>query len=158
MTDAATQEELVLLASRLDDLAAQLARVDRDVQEVSAAASLDSRPGEAPSAQALSEQAYDSVVEWMNDYYLPTFVRPIGGEIRWCSEWRLHAEAVVRFEAMWRSWEALRLEGDLGMSTWLVNHLDPNATLLLSRAGPFAQCTPQRHSGSQSEPVTATQA
>lgn len=145
MTDAAMQEELVRLARRLDDLTAQLARVERDVQEVSAAASLDSRVGEAPTAQAPSEQVYDPVEEWVDDYYLPTFVRAVGGDIRWCREWKQHAEAVVRFEAMWRSWQVLRLEGGLGMSTWLINHLDPNAAMLLSRTGPFAQCTPDRH-------------
>jgi hypothetical protein len=146
MTDAATQEELVRLSGRLDDLTAQLARVERDVQDLSASASLGGLTGSAPSGQALSEQVYDSVDEWVHDYYLPTFVRPIGGEIRWCAEWQRHQEAVVRFEAMWRSWEALRLDGGIGMSTWLINHLDPNAAMLLSRTGPFAQCTPDRHS------------
>ncbi len=158
MSDVATQEELVRLAGRVDDLTAQLARVERDVQEISAAASLGGLPGDEPSGQALSEQVYDSVEDWVYDYYLPTFVRPVGGEIRWCTEWQQHAEAIVRLEAMWRSWEALRTEGNLGMSTWLINHLDPSAAVLLGRAGPFAQCTPQRHSGAQSEPVTATQA
>lgn len=145
MSAPATQEDLVRLAGRLDDLTAQLARVERDVQDVSAAASLDSRPSEAPTAQAPTEQIYNSVEDWVDDYYLPTFVRPIGGEIRWCTEWQQHAEAVVRFEAMWRSWEVLRLEGGLSMSMWLVNHLDPNLIALLSRMGPFAQCTPDRH-------------
>lgn len=148
MTDAAMQEEFVRLAGRIDDLTAKLARVERDVQDVTAVASLSGPSGGALDGPARPEQVCDSVEQWVHDYYLPTFVRPIGGEIRWCTEWQQHAEAVVRFEAMWRSWAVLRLEGGLGMSTWLINHLDPSAAVLQSRTGPFAQCNPHRHIGS----------
>jgi hypothetical protein len=146
MSDAVTQEVLGRLLGRVDDLTAQLLRLEADVQDIEAATSLGSAATAAPSDSTPSEQVYNSVEDWVHDYYLRTFVRPIGGEIRWCTEWQQHAEAVVRFEGMWRSWEALRLERDLGMSTWLVNHLDPNAPMLHGRTGPFAQCTPARHS------------
>lgn len=154
MSDIATQKELFRLAGRVDDLTADLARVERDVQDLGASATVlcDGRNG-AACAVTLSDQIYDSVEEWVAGYYLPTFVRPVGGEIRWCSEWGSHAEAVVRFEAMWRSWEVLRQEGGLGMSSWLIHHLDPNVAGLLCRTGPFAQCTPDRHF--QAEPAVS---
>jgi hypothetical protein len=74
-----------------------------------------------------------------------TFGRPIGGEIRWCAQWREHAEAIGRLEALWRSWEALRLDPGMCMATWLTNYLDPQLAVLLGRGGPFAQCNVDRH-------------
>ena len=88
---------------------------------------------------------YETLDEWVNDYFLPTFKRPIGGEIRWCNQWQQHAEAITRLEALWRSWEHLRLDPALGMATWLTNHLDPQLAALHGRSGTFAQCQPFRH-------------
>jgi hypothetical protein len=78
-------------------------------------------------------------------YFLPTFVRATGGEFRWCSEWAQHAEAVTRLESLWRAWEVLRLDPGVGMSTWLVGHLDPQLSVLTGRGGPFAACSVDRH-------------
>ena len=46
----------------------------------------------------------------MTGYFLPMFRRPLGGEFRWCPQWWAHPEAVSRLTALWRSWEAFRLE------------------------------------------------
>jgi hypothetical protein len=88
---------------------------------------------------------YETLDEWVDGYFLPTFKRPIGGEIRWCNEWQQHAEAITRLEALWRSWEHLRLDPALGMAAWLTSHLDPQLVALHSRGGTFAQCQPDRH-------------
>jgi len=56
-----------------------------------------------------------------------------------------HAEALTRLEALWRSWETLRLDPNLGIATWLTNYLDPQLAALTSRIGTFAQCTQERH-------------
>ena len=84
------------------------------------------------------------------------FARPVGGEIRWCSHWAEHPEALTRLEALWRAWETLRLDPNLGIATWLTNYLDPQLVALTSRAGTFAQCTPDRHAGTAPLPTAAT--
>jgi hypothetical protein len=61
------------------------------------------------------------------------------------SQWVEHAEAVLRLEALWRSWETLRLDPNLGMATWLTNFLDPQLAALTAPQGTFAKCSPDRH-------------
>ncbi len=109
------------------------------------------------SAQAISEDATDgkqdsppqpmcrSVEEWVIRQFLPTFRRRLGGEYRWCREWRRHAEAIIRLTALWHSWEALRLQPGTGMATWLRDHLDHQLPVLLGRTGPFAHCSEEEH-------------
>ena len=92
----------------------------------------------------------------MDEYFTVVFARPVGGEIRWCSHWSEHPEALTRLEALWRAWETLRLDPNLGIATWLTNYLDPQLVALTSRAGTFAQCTPDRHAGTAPLPTAPT--
>jgi hypothetical protein len=143
------------LAARVDELAAGVARLTADLEDLSAAVlpdeftvpdddgPADSRHGDRETS--VINPVYGSLEDWVERYFMPTFHRPIGGEIRWCAHWQKHAESITRFEALWRSWETLRLEPNLGMATWLTNFLDPQLAALLGRSGPFAQCTPERH-------------
>ena len=150
-TDPDDQVDLVHLSLRVDELAAGLTRLAADVEDLTTALlpadftlpddDPPPAPGSSPTA-SVSEPAYARLEDWVEQYFLPTFRRPIGGEIRWCDEWREHAEAVTRLEALWRSWEVLRLDPNLGIATWLTTYLDPLLVVLLSRAGPFAHCSP----------------
>jgi hypothetical protein len=144
------------LALRVDDLAAGLAQLAADVEDLSAAllpADLTFPDDDPPpdhahppgQGQPVPQPVYERLEDWVDQYFLPTFRRPIGGEIRWCAHWQDHAEAITRLEALWRSWEALRLDPNLGIATWLTTYLDPLLAVLLGRSGPFAQCTPERH-------------
>lgn len=154
---ATNDVDVVHLTLRIDELAAGLAQLASDVEDLNVAllpsdlapSDLDSisSPSRAPSPEsdAASEPAYTRLDDWVEQYFLPTFRRPIGGELRWCAQWQEHAEAITRLEALWRSWETLRLDPNLGIATWLTNYLDPLLAVLLSRSGPFAQCTPDRH-------------
>jgi hypothetical protein len=74
---------------------------------------------------------------------------------RWCAQWCSHTEALVRLEALWKAWEVLRLDPGTGASTWLRDHADPAMHTLTSPAGPFARCTPVRHTAPPAL-VTAT--
>jgi hypothetical protein len=98
-----------------------------------------------PSSGDATAPGYAQLEDWVEMYFLPTFQRPFGGELRWCTVWKEHAEAIVRLQALWRSWEALRVEPRLGMITWLTSYLGPQLDALLARSGPFAQCTLDRH-------------
>lgn len=47
----------------------------------------------------------------------------------------------MRLDALWRSWEALRLDPALGISVWLRDHADHHLAVLMSSDGPFAKAT-----------------
>lgn len=139
MSDVETIERL---QHQVAELRAEVNGLTTELTDL-AAAMATGIPGS--SASGAGELRYATLEAWVNEYFLPTFKRPIGGEIRWCNEWLQHAEAITRLEALWRSWEHLRLDPALGMATWLANHLDPQLTALHSRSGTFAQCQPDRH-------------
>lgn len=130
------------LAVRVAELEVRVAQLSNELEDVTALAT-----GEAASGVSAPAPRYETLDEWVREYFAPTFGRPIGGEIRWCAQWREHAEAIGRLEALWRSWEALRLDPAMGMATWLTNYLDPQLAVLLGRGGPFNQCSSDRHEG-----------
>ena len=140
-------DDVTRLTARLDELDAALARLTTDLADLTAAV--------APVAPSDSEDtwpggdvpppAFESLATWVEDYFAVVFTRSIGGEIRWCPQWRDHPEAVTRLEALWRSWETLRLDPNLGIATWLTTFLDPQLAALTGRSGPFAQCAADRH-------------
>lgn len=137
-------------ARRLDEIDALLQRIAKDVEDL---ASLRQPPGgglDAGSASnseaGPSDPVFPSADRWVADYLLEVFQRSYGGELRWCAQWQDHPEATLRLEAMWRAWEVLQAQEGLGLSVWLLSHFDPNFLMLTSRTGPFARCTPDRHS------------
>jgi hypothetical protein len=73
------------------------------------------------------------------------FIRPLGGEFRWCPQWWRHPEAVTRLTALWRAWEVFRLEPATGIADWLRDHLDHQLPILLGPRGPFFQCDRREH-------------
>jgi len=73
----------------------------------------------------------------------------------WCASWWAHPEAVLRLYALWRAWEALRLEPATGMSSnWWTLHPDLHMRLLLDgERRPFASCTRGQHKERRPGPV-----
>lgn len=72
---------------------------------------------------------------------VPVFRRKTGDRnaARWAADWWRYPEAVIRLEALWRSWEHLRLDPALGMSIWLRDHADYHLGVLFASDGPFAK-------------------
>ena len=106
------------------------------------------RPRYRVPEQAKPESFYPDVAAFVAGFLAPTFAREWHDqdtERRWCSSWWLHVEAVVRLEAMWRAWEALRLDPALGASTWLLHHGDPGMAVLTKPHGTFHRCSPEAH-------------
>jgi hypothetical protein len=99
----------------------------------------------APGEEGPPEPVYASVQDWVDGHFLPVYRRPLGGEFRWCPQWWRHAEAIIRLTALWQSWEAMRLQPGTGTANWLRDHLDHQLPVLLSRSGPFAQCSADEH-------------
>jgi Domain of unknown function (DUF4913) len=115
--------------------------------------------GSGPAAGADSAAPYCSSLEdWVATVFCPTFVRRSTPTFRWCSQWWRHSEAISRLEALWRTWEALRLDPLFGMATWYRDHLDHQLAALTAAAGPFADCDPLRHFPPESERLPHTPA
>lgn len=84
---------------------------------------------------------YGSVDEFLREFLRFAYARPVGpgtARNRWAARWWDSAEAVMRLEAIWRSWEQLRRDAGTGMSVWLLQHADPHMAVLMSPEGPFA--------------------
>jgi hypothetical protein len=138
------------LTAQLANLEARLTGLSTEVEDLSAAASIVTAGTSTAGQQGQSDlevpsPVFDTLEAWVEQYFCVVFARPIGGEVRWCPKWRDHPEAVTRLEALWRAWEALRLDANVGIAAWLTNYLDPQFAVLSSRAGTFSQCAPERH-------------
>jgi len=108
----------------------------------------DSGAGDAGvSGPEASELYYPTLEMFVGDYLLETYRRAVSSTgSAWCPEWWRHAEAIVRLEALWRSWEHLRLDPATGISVWLRDHADHHMAVLLSSDGPLKGCTAKAHS------------
>lgn len=84
---------------------------------------------------------YRSVDAFVRALVVPVFRRNVGprAEARWSARWWESAEAIMRLEAMWRSWESLRHDPATGISDWLKDHADHHLAVLMSPGGPFAR-------------------
>lgn len=137
-------------ARRLEEIDALLQRVAKDVEDLAGLRQPVETRHETGASAATDgvpvDPVFSSAEGWVIDYLLQVFQRSYGGELRWCVQWREHPEATLRLEAMWRAWEVLQAQEGLGLSVWLLSHFDPNFLVLTSRTGPFARCTPDRHS------------
>ena len=127
----------------VDDLAARM-----DAIASAGLSGLGAADGQADSAGGGDEPFlpyYGSLEEWVVSMFAPTFCRRSTPAFRWCPQWWRHAEAISRLEALWRSWEQLRLDPLMGMASWYRDHLDHQLPILTAADGPFAGCDSTRH-------------
>ncbi|WP_327027834.1 DUF4913 domain-containing protein [Micromonospora sp. NBC_01740] len=139
MTSVKTSSPSGEVDGTTEDFAAQVALLTRQVaelQQVVADRAVSGVEGQPPVSA--------TVEEWVRDYLLPGFPRPVGevGLVRWhwCEQWWRHDEAVTRLTALWYGWEHARLEMT-GMLGWL-RELDHHLPVLLGPDGPFRSCAP----------------
>lgn len=95
--------------------------------------------------QEPTERVYGDLESWLTDEFIPMYRREVAGDFRWCARWWEHPEAVLRLEALWRSWEKLRLDPDFGMAVWYRDYVDVSLLVLTGVRGPFERCSPTRH-------------
>lgn len=118
------------------DLDARLRRLEETVEDLGVALAATPPPSAKPAPPA---PLFPTLDAWVAGWFTPTFGRRLGAA-RWCATWWRHPEAVVRLEALWRTWEVLRLDPAFGMATWLREHLDPQRGVLFGDDGPFQAC------------------
>jgi hypothetical protein len=110
-----------------------------------------------PATDAVAEPTlfFGSVDEFVRERLRYTYSRRVGpqGPNRWAADWWRYPEAISRLDALWRSWEALRLEPTFGMSVWWRDHADHHMRMLMSPEGPFAD---SRDTNAQGDPLPYT--
>ena len=85
---------------------------------------------------------YTTVDEFVRDFLAEVLWFDTGTNARiWCPQWWRHPAAIVRLEALHRSFEQLRRDPGVGISTWLRDHADPHMSVLSDPAGPFKGCS-----------------
>lgn len=90
------------------------------------------------------ELAYPSVDAFVTQLLAPLIRRRVNGSLAtWCPTWWRHAEAISRLNALWRAFEAMRLDPGTGLSDWWLHHADPHLDRLTDPdMGTFAACHP----------------
>ncbi|MCT2980602.1 DUF4913 domain-containing protein [Propionibacterium freudenreichii] len=102
---------------------------------------------------------YGSVDEFLREYLRNVYRRKIDGKTRvWAARWWEYDEAVIRIEALWRSWEHLRQDPSTGMSVWWRDHADHHMSVLMDPQGPFsaADATASENQCSKGQPLPYT--
>jgi hypothetical protein len=116
-------------------------------------------PASESRAAAAAELVFGSLETFVVDYLLAMYRRAVSGTgSTWCAQWWRHPEAVVRLEALWRSWEYLRQDPATGISVWLRDHADYHMSVLLSADGPFKGCTETQHAARPLRPLQCASA
>lgn len=115
------------------------------MSQPSADVDLDLEDQVEPSASA--ETRFASLPDFVSEFLVQIWRRELLAGC-WCDVWWEHPEAVLRLEATWDAFEALRLEPGTGVSVWTRDHLDYHMRVLTTReTSPFYRCdiTKQRH-------------
>ncbi len=103
------------------------------------------------------EPFYSSVYEWVEEHFTVIYARRRRQTHRWCAKWWAHAEAMLRMEALWRTWEQARLEPVAGIASWLRIELDHHLPILLDENGPFSHCSSD-HQETSADPLPICEA
>jgi hypothetical protein len=132
MADAVAQALRELEADQLEQAA------------IAAGAELNAAADQA-AANDQPQLYYGSLHEFVGQFLVRAYRRDIPARRTWCKEWWKHPEVTARLEALWRSWEALRLDPATGMSVWWRDHADHHMARILDADGPFKGCTTEEH-------------
>lgn len=99
--------------------------------------------------------AFASLPEFVDGFLLLVAVRR-PSVAHWCPQWWDHEEAVLRLEALWDAFEALRVEPGTGTAVWIRDYLDPTMDRLTSpETSPFRACRAREGKHVVDEPLTS---
>ncbi len=133
-----------------EELHAWQTRVESDVQDLALtiqelqAEFVSLSPPEAPGRGSSFLDADLGVLDaWVTGWLLPNFRRFITPSWRWCPRWwdEPHGEAVIRLEALRRSWAVSQADpSGVAVLRWLTS-LDATLAALSDASGTFASCS-----------------
>lgn len=155
MADAAVAEALtpeLIEALRLRAAAAAEAAVKEQVE----ANETESTEAEPAGDVDEPELYFGSVDEFVREFLCKVYRRRVDGrgtQRVWAAEWWRYPEALIRLEALWRSWEKLRQDPSIGMSVWWRDHADHHMAVLLDPSGPFGRATGDENANGADEPL-----
>lgn len=135
--EAAVEEALedVFDESVVDDLRVRIETAAEDAVARELATINDDPEPEEPEPGLY----YGSVDEFVREYLVGAYRRTLRPGTRvWAANWWEYHEAVIRLDALWRSWEQFRLDPSTGMSVWWRDHADHHMRVLFDPDGPFA--------------------
>ncbi len=113
----------------------------------------DQRARRKPASQPDTDPIFTTLNDWVTRWMLPLFRRELDGRsTTFCVQWWRHPEAYYRLDALWKSWEFMRLKPGTGTAVWVKDYLDPHMGVLMSSNGPMAGCTLKKHSAHPIEP------
>jgi hypothetical protein len=100
-----------------------------------------------------NEPVFASLGEWVGKWLLPLYRRELDNRsTTFCVQWWRHPESYYRLDALWKSWEYMRLKPGTGTAVWLKDYCDPHMAVLMSSNGPMSGCTLKKHSEHATEP------
>lgn len=104
----------------------------------------DDDPG-AAEARPGAALAFSSLPAFVEEFFLEVCFHGQDPAAAWCPKWWDHEDVVLRLEALWDAFEALRTEPGIGTAVWIRDYLDPTIAAITNReTGPFRQCDPRR--------------
>lgn len=135
------------LSLEFEDLTVRKAAEPQQPPEPVAADATPEAPAEPETVVDVTEPkapepVFPNAREWAHQWFAPLTARVLP---KWCPQWWEHKEAVLRMDALWRTWEAARLDSVSGISSWMLHHFDPHMAQLTSPNGPFCACTQDGH-------------
>jgi hypothetical protein len=86
------------------------------------------------------------VEDWVVNIMQDTLERRASNTRRWCPQWYKHPEVVTRFRILYATYREVEKLDALTYSTWFIDHLERHLEVIFSTDGPFAGCSPERHS------------
>lgn len=149
-TLSAVFADLQALHEQVDALLAAAGHTDAGTEQLAARLAVIEQlvPQAADPAPAPSyPYRYQHLADWVDE----VFTRLAAGHrAKWCTNWAAHAEAQIRLEVLWHTWEAAMAAAPDSdpqwgaVDEWLRLRLDHHAAALLDPDGPFAGCIPAR--------------
>lgn len=113
---------------------------EEPVDTIGAELELEDVPDQAPDEPP--PPRYATLDEFVQEFLLEMLWTDVEVSSRtWCPEWWKHPAAIVRLEALHRSFEHLRLDPSTGMSVWLRDHADYHMGVLTDPNGLFKGCS-----------------
>lgn len=119
---------------------------DSTAEPVSREAEPVSREAETPPGHEAEALDMRVLVAWVRENLALVFQRriPQTNAPHWCRQWWQHPEAILRFEALRRSWVVAVGEPGAAMANYLIL-LDQHLAVLMDEHGPFAGCAAGQH-------------